>query len=142
MIMSYAQILYQLPATIRMQVENIYCPLTRLDSLPNTIVKTLNIELKYLLNWIANNFTLVNVYQFLPFSLLYWKLKSFSAIIQNAHYLKTTDMDYNFQKSSIINNAVLLLPVVMILRYNLDLEDWGNTHAINVFIEQLSAKFF
>lgn len=39
-----------LPATLRVHVDNIYCPLKRLDSLHNTMLKIVNTEFKYLLN--------------------------------------------------------------------------------------------
>lgn len=59
----------QLPAPFRVHVENIYYFLTRIDSLPNTMLNIVNTEFKYLLNLISNNFRLVNVYQLLPFTL-------------------------------------------------------------------------
>lgn len=40
----------QLPATFTVHVDNIYCPLTRLDCLPNTMLNMVNTEFKYLLN--------------------------------------------------------------------------------------------
>lgn len=50
--MSFIQILHitQLPATFTVHVNNINCPLTRLENLPKTMLKTVNTEFKYSVN--------------------------------------------------------------------------------------------